>query len=81
MIIPVSGDARGVDAALNEGEDFELLFTMPLPEARRLAVKNIEVSGLKLTQIGEILDKKSGVRIIGRDGKARSLKAKGFAHF
>lgn len=80
-LIPVSDDAHGVDAALNEGEDFELLFTMPLAEARRLAVKNIEVSGLKLTQIGEILDKKSGVRIIGKNGKVRSLQAKGFAHF
>jgi thiamine-monophosphate kinase len=80
-LIPVSDDARGVEAALNEGEDFELLFTMPLAEARRLAVKNIEVSGLKLTQIGEILDKKSGVRIIGKNGKVRELKAKGFAHF
>jgi thiamine-monophosphate kinase len=80
-LIPVSRDAKGVKAALNEGEDFELLFTMPLKEARRLAKHTFEVSGVKITQIGEILDKKVGVKIIGRDGRATELKAKGFSHF
>jgi len=80
-LIPVSKDAKGVKAALNEGEDFELLFTMPLREARRLAKRTFEVTGVKITQIGEILDKKVGVKIIGRDGRATELEAKGFSHF
>jgi len=80
-LIPVSKDASGVAAALNEGEDFELLFTMPLGEARRLARRTLEVSGVKITQIGEVLDKKIGVKIIDRDGRATDLKAKGFSHF
>lgn len=80
-LIPVSKDARGVDAALNEGEDFELLFTMPLREARRLARRNLYANVVKITQIGEILNKKIGVKIIGRDGRARDLLPKGFSHF
>ncbi len=80
-LIPVSKDAKNVNAALNEGEDFELLFTMPLNEARRLAQKNLELNSMKITQIGEILDKRTGVMIISRDGRVKELKPKGFAHF
>ena len=80
-LIPVSKDAESVNAALNEGEDFELLFTLPLREARRLARKDLELNSVKITQIGEILDKKIGVRIIGRDGRVVDLKSKGFSHF
>lgn len=80
-LIPVSRDAKGINAALNEGEDFELLFTMPLREARRLADKNLYANGIKITQIGEILDTKIGVKIIGRDGRVKDLKPKGFSHF
>ncbi|MDD4879656.1 MAG: thiamine-phosphate kinase, partial [Candidatus Omnitrophica bacterium] len=80
-LIPVSKGARGVNAALNEGEDFELLFTMPLAEARRLARKNLELNGVRISQIGEMLDKKIGVKIIAPDGKTKDLKPEGFSHF
>lgn len=80
-LIPVSKDARSIDAALNEGEDFELLFTMPLREARRLAKKNLEINGIRITQIGEVLDRKIGVKIIGRNGRVKDLEPKGFSHF
>ncbi|OGX33598.1 MAG: thiamine-phosphate kinase [Omnitrophica WOR_2 bacterium RIFCSPLOWO2_02_FULL_50_19] len=80
-LIPLSKDAKNVSAALNEGEDFELLFTMPLREARRLARKGLGSNGVKITQIGEILDKKIGVKIIRPDGRVKDLKSKGFSHF
>jgi len=80
-LIPLSKDAKNVSAALNEGEDFELLFTMPLREARRLARKGPGSNGVKITQIGEILDKKIGVKIITPDGRVKDLKSKGFSHF
>lgn len=80
-LIPVSKDAKGISAALNEGEDFELLFTMPLREARRFAGKDPCANNVKITQIGEILDKAAGVKMIGRGGKIRDLKPKGFSHF
>jgi len=80
-LIPLSKDAKNVSAALNEGEDFELLFTMPLREAHRLARKGLGSNGVKITQIGEILDKKIGVKIIRPDGRVKDLKSKGFSHF
>jgi thiamine-monophosphate kinase len=80
-LIPVSKDAKGISAALNEGEDFELLFTMPLREARRFAGKELCANSVKITQIGEILDRRAGVKMIGRDGKVRDLRPKGFSHF
>jgi len=80
-LIPVSKDARGVHAALNEGEDFELLFTLPISEARRLARRNLELNSVRISQIGEILYKKIGVKIISPDGKVKDLKPKGFSHF
>lgn len=80
-LIPVSKDAESLSAALNEGEDFELLFTMPIREARRLAERNLYANAVKITRIGEILNKKSGVKIIGRAGKAKDLLPKGFSHF
>lgn len=80
-LIPVSEDAVDMNAALNEGEDFELLFTMPEGEARRLCRKGPECDGVKISRIGEISAKRAGVKIITRDGKARDLKPKGFSHF
>lgn len=80
-LIPVSKDAKGINSALNEGEDFELLFTMPLAEARRLAGRDFCANDVKMAPIGEILDRSAGVKIIGRDGRVRDLKPKGFSHF
>jgi len=80
-LIPLSKDAKNVSAALNEGEDFELLFTLPLREARRLARNGLGSNSVKITQIGEILDKKIGVTIITPDGRVKDLESRGFSHF
>ncbi len=79
-LVPVSKGAS-LDAALNEGEDFELLFTIPVAEARRLAAKKPVGINAPITQIGEIVDRKSGVRIIDKFSKVKELKPKGFQHF
>ncbi|HLD40886.1 MAG TPA: thiamine-phosphate kinase [Candidatus Omnitrophota bacterium] len=76
-LIPVSKEAKGMLEALNMGEDFELLFSLPLKEARRL-IK----SGNKIFKaIGEIRPGREGVKIISRDSKARELTARGYQHF
>ncbi len=80
-LIPVSKDAKGINSALNEGEDFELLFTIPLSGARRFTGKDLRVNNVKVTPIGEMLGRPSGVKMIGRDGIKRDLKPKGFSHF
>lgn len=62
-----------VTAALNGGEDYELLFTVPLGQHDRLA----EVPGLR--EIGYITDASKGCALVGRDGQSEiELKAQGW---
>lgn len=75
-LIPLSRQAKNLDDALYSGEDFELLFTLPLNEAKRLLPEN---KAFKL--IGEIIDKKSGLKLITDNGKEKKLSVKGFRHF
>jgi thiamine-monophosphate kinase len=79
-LIPLHREAKSIDEALYMGEDFELLFTLPLKEARRL-LKRPFLKRTKATYIGQILDKRLATKIIGRDCSVRTLKPKGFRHF
>ena len=65
--------------ALYDGEDFELIFTLPRAEADRLfKSKN---SKFLFYPIGEIVSFQEGLKLITKQGKIVSLKKKGFAHF
>ena len=71
-LIPVSSQARNLDDALYMGEDFELLFTMPRKEAKKLT---------NFKPIGEIVDRKLGLKLIDKRNKEKIIKPKGYAHF
>jgi thiamine-monophosphate kinase len=74
--IPVHRGAGGVEAALRDGEDYELIFTLPqaqVPRLRRLKL------GVKVTQIGTIVRGK-GLTLVGDDGRKERIKAKGWEH-
>ena len=82
--IPISADARTLaaetgreplDHALGDGEDFELLFTIPGEEADRLAGAAPE--GLAVHRIGEIVE--TGC-LLERDGKTTELPPTGYVH-
>ena len=75
--IPISRNAGGLESALNDGEDFELLFTMPRKKFERLK-KNWRFK-VKLTAIGRIT-KGSIVKIKKSDGKVVDLLPKGYDH-
>ena len=62
-----------VTAALNGGEDYELLFTVPLHDKDRVAaLKDVHV-------IGYICDADKGCAMVTRDGESEiTLKAQGF---
>lgn len=75
-LIPVSAGAS-LASALYEGEDFELLFTIPLQFARRFYKKR----KFPITCIGKIVERKSGLTIINKRAKVSSLRPKGFQHF
>lgn len=59
-------------AALNGGEDYELLFTVPIADHEKIK----EMEGVKL--IGHITKKDLGCALITRDGQEFELKAQGW---
>jgi len=60
--------------ALTAGDDYELLFTLP----ERYPEK--EIAGVKITQIGEIIQG-SGVQVLDENSNIIKLKKIGFDHF
>jgi thiamine-monophosphate kinase len=79
--IPISDEAKKskepLNSALNDGEDFELLFTLSEKECRKLLK---QWSGpTPITQIGTITDTKK-MQIKMPDGQISDLEAKGYDH-
>lgn len=75
--IPLSRQAKRIEDALYGGEDFELLFTLP----RRYAKKLLDKNTFHFKLIGEITDKKYGLKLIGRNNKELKIARGGFRHF
>ncbi len=78
--IPVSRYAAGLDAALKDGEDFELLFTLSAKNAARL-VTTERRGFVPFKKVGRILPAAEGVRLETSDGRLYPLPAAGFDHF
>ncbi|MBI4706327.1 MAG: thiamine-monophosphate kinase [Candidatus Omnitrophica bacterium] len=76
-LLPISKDANGINEAFYMGEDFELLFTLPKDQSRRLLDKR--KSGFY--PIGEIIKKKSGLTLIDKKANEVEVKSGGFRHF
>ncbi|MEA3560890.1 MAG: thiamine-phosphate kinase, partial [Candidatus Omnitrophota bacterium] len=77
--IPVARK-RDFRLAIQDGEDFELLFTMPKAEARKLLFSYKKALNIPISMIGEIVHKK-GVYLVDKHGKIKRLKPKGWQHF
>ena len=60
--------------ALNGGEDYELLFTVPIGDHEKIE----QIEDVKL--IGHITDKKFGQVLVTRDNQEFELKAQGWVH-
>lgn len=69
-----------VELALQGGEDFELLFTVP-QQARPSLDRLIQRHRLPLTRIGTIQDARQGLRVKFKDGSHRQMPKSGFDHF
>jgi thiamine-monophosphate kinase len=76
-LIPISQDARSLEEALFMGEDFELLFTLSSVEAKKLLDKKLN----RFRPIGEIVERKYGLRLIDKRNRERMVKPKGYRHF
>jgi len=70
-----------LDFVLNGGEDYELLFTVPLTHISQVVQKVPGETGTALKSIGRMVPAAKGITLITRKGERLSLKAKGFDHF
>ncbi|MGH7740031.1 MAG: thiamine-phosphate kinase [bacterium] len=70
-----------IEFALNGGEDYELLFTVPLAKISEVVQKLPPQTGDSVKAIGRIVPKAKGLTFITRAGKVLPLKANGFDHF
>jgi thiamine-monophosphate kinase len=79
--IPISDEAQKsenpLSSALNDGEDFELLFTLPPGECERLL--KVWDEPVSIARIGEITDT-GKMQIKMSDGMIRDLEAGGYDH-
>ncbi|MDO8603253.1 MAG: thiamine-phosphate kinase [Candidatus Omnitrophota bacterium] len=77
--IPVSKNALGFDSAVRDGEDFELIFTLPESSACRL--KKFWPFKTKISEIGRICSFRKGFFLVRKNGKSERIKPAGFTHF
>ena len=76
--IPRRGKAYLKDA-LYDGEDFELLFTIPASRAQKLMGKNIRC--YRFYRIGEVVAKEKGLQLKTSNGHLKKITIKGYIHF
>ena len=79
-LIPLSEKSTNFKDALEYGEDFELLFTLSVNEARRLMRYVGRYEYPDVTLIGEIVSKKRGLNFVGDEGRVRRIKPRGYVH-
>jgi thiamine-monophosphate kinase len=80
--IPIARAARGnLAAALQDGEDFELLFTIDPRHVTALRQKWARRFRMELTEIGRVVNSKHRVALLQRDGSRQPLTASGYDHF
>jgi thiamine-monophosphate kinase len=77
--IPVSKDAIDFNLAMRDGEDFELIFTLPKKQVDRL--EDIWPFETRLSRIGRICSVCKGFYLIRKNGKSEKIKSAGFTHF
>lgn len=64
-----------ISAALSGGEDYELLFTLRPEDAEKVRFQG------EISMIGEITEKKDGIKLHSSGGKIHDIKAQGWKHF
>ena len=86
--IPISDAAQDniqppapLHRALNDGEDFELLFTIPPRKRDTFLAQWKSTFTLKCTCIGEITDNTSIVEMLHQDGHLSNVSPAGYQHF
>ena len=86
--VPISADAQylaetdgrpALEHALNDGEDFELLFAVGPEDGERLVAKN-PLEGVPLSRIGRVTENRE-TTLVCTDGRREPLEPHGWEHF
>jgi thiamine-monophosphate kinase len=77
--IPLSNSRVTLEAALTEGEDFELLFTVSDKDAQKIL--SSRAFRHKVYPVGRITDAHSSIHLLDKKGRRSHLPKKGFDHF
>jgi len=75
--VPMSKDCANIEDALYSGEDFELLFTLSAKDAAKL----LKLRPREYSAIGEVVEKKYGLKSVDNKGRVKLLRPEGFKHF
>lgn len=78
--IPITPGAAPLDKAVREGEDFELVFTMPIVEARKFFRTMLLKMKTPVTLIGEITSRRRGFVLMTEHGE-KKIANSGYMHF
>ena len=75
--VPIDPSAQSLDAALHDGEDFELLFTLGQADAERLASEWRDAT--PISRIGTIVES-AGLQLRTEQGRLQPLEPRGYEH-
>ncbi len=76
--LPIAAAAKTTMHALMDGEDFELLFTVPSRGSAKLPKR---IGDTPLTEIGRVMPPAMGVQLHRRNGGVAPIAPEGFRHF
>lgn len=79
--LPSAVKKNSTKAALSDGEDFELLFTLSAKDAARLTAEKHPKGLAPFSRIGTIVDRRLGLRLKTTGGYFKKLSSTGFDHF
>jgi thiamine-monophosphate kinase len=73
--------STAVEHALRDGEDYELLFSIPHTQSSKFLREWRKVFSTPCTLIGEVTDRKGKIEYLGESGKIQQHTIKGYEHF
>lgn len=74
--IPLNEDAKKLDDAIAEGEDYELLFTV----SGEFGAESVPQTGTPLTRIGVVKEGEPGSELVNKKGNSKRIDTRGWDH-